>query len=76
MTTYIEDDRTMKPDRLLPMSIVLWAGVTGALTVATPAPWAVRLDVASVRLSISGGGTAVRNRTPLFGIGQLAGWRR
>ncbi len=73
---HTEDDRTMKPDRLLPLSIALLAGAAGALTAAMPASWAVRLDVASVRLSISSGGAAVRNRTPLFEIGQVTEWRR
>ncbi len=63
----------MKSDRMLPILIALLVGAAWSLPVATPAPWAVRLDIASLTLSISGGGKAVRNRTALFEIGQWVG---
>lgn len=44
---------------------------------APAAPWQFRLEIASVRLSISAGEAAVRNRAPLFEIGQvLLAWCR
>ncbi|WP_315760639.1 hypothetical protein [Sphingomonas sp. Y38-1Y] len=39
---------------------------------APAAPWQLKLELASVRLSISGGGAPVRNRTGLFEIGRSA----
>jgi hypothetical protein len=63
----------MKRDRGLPILIALLAGAAWSLPAPAPAPWAVRLDIASLTLSISGGGKAVRDRTALFEIGQWAG---
>jgi hypothetical protein len=63
----------MNRDRALPILIALLAGAAWTLLASAPAPWSVRLDIASVRLSISGGGQLVRNRTALFEIGQWLG---
>ncbi len=65
----------MKSDRTLPILIALLVGAAWSLPVVAPSPWSVRLDIASLTLSISGGGEAVRNRTALFEIGQRVGGR-
>ena len=44
--------------------------IASKIGVSLFSPWAVELEVASVRLSISSGDATVRNRTSLFEIGQ------
>jgi hypothetical protein len=64
----------MKRERALAaiLTLIAMTALAGRPAATAAAPWQLRLEVASIHLSVSGGGAPVRNRTALFEIGRSA----